>query len=338
MLVSVEHLSKMQNVRAIVDDVSFAIEEKDRIALVGVNGTGKSTLLRVIAGKEKADSGTITYRRELRISMLDQDPVFDASSTVLDAVLAGADDVSAYEARSILNRLGMRDMEAEIGILSGGQKKRVALARALLRPCDLLILDEPTNHLDAQMIEWLERYLQKRTSALLMVTHDRYFMERICTKMMELSQAKLYTYQANYSAYLEAKAERLQLEQSREAKRRSLLRKELEWVRAGVQARSTKSRARLERFEQLSAVRSPQQEGSMELNLRSSRLGRKTIECVSLGKRYGDHVLFEHFSLQFKRNERIGIIGENGCGKTTLLKIMAGSARRTAARSSAERR
>ena len=324
MLVSVEHLSKMQNVRTIVDDVSFAIEEKDRIALVGVNGTGKSTLLRVIAGKEKADSGTITYRRELRISMLDQDPVFDASSTVLDAVLAGADDVSAYEARSILNRLGMRDMEAEIGILSGGQKKRVALARALLRPCDLLILDEPTNHLDAQMIEWLERYLQKRTSALLMVTHDRYFMERICTKMMELSQAKLYTYQANYSAYLEAKAERLQLEQSREAKRRSLLRKELEWVRAGVQARSTKSRARLERFEQLSAVRSPQQEGSVELNLRSSRLGRKTIECVSLGKRYGDHVLFEHFSLQFKRNERIGIIGENGCGKTTLLKIMAG--------------
>lgn len=324
MLVSVEHLSKMQNVRAIVDDVSFAIEEKDRIALVGVNGTGKSTLLRVIAGKEKADSGTITYRRELRISMLDQDPVFDARSTVLDAVLAGADDVSAYEARSILNRLGMRDMEAEIGILSGGQKKRVALARALLRPCDLLILDEPTNHLDAQMIEWLEKYLQKRTSALLMVTHDRYFMERICTKMMELSQARLYTYQANYSAYLEAKAERLQLEQSREAKRRSLLRKELEWVRAGVQARSTKSRARLERFEQLSAVRSPQQEGSVELNLRSSRLGRKTIECVSLGKRYGDHVLFEHFSLQFKRNERIGIIGENGCGKTTLLKIMAG--------------
>ena len=147
MLVSIEHLSKMQNVRAIVDDVSFAIEEKDRIALVGVNGTGKSTLLRVIAGKEKADSGTITYRRELRISMLDQDPVFDASSTVLDAVLAGADDVSAYEARSILNRLGMRDMEAEIGILSGGQKKRVALARALLRPCDLLILDEPTNHI-----------------------------------------------------------------------------------------------------------------------------------------------------------------------------------------------
>ena len=256
--------------------------------------------------------------------MLDQDPVFDARSTVLDAVLAGADDVSAYEARSILNRLGMRDMEAEIGILSGGQKKRVALARALLRPCDLLILDEPTNHLDAQMIEWLEKYLQKRTSALLMVTHDRYFMERICTKMMELSQAKLYTYQANYSAYLEAKAERLQLEQSREAKRRSLLRKELEWVRAGVQARSTKSRARLERFEQLSAVRSPQQEGSVELNLRSSRLGRKTIECVSLGKRYGDRVLFEHFSLQFKRNERIGIIGENGCGKTTLLKIMAG--------------
>ena len=302
MLVSVEHLCKMQNVRAIVDDVSFAIEEKDRIALVGVNGTGKSTLLRVIAGKEKADSGTITYRRELRISMLDQDPVFDARSTVLDAVLAGADDVSAYEARSILNRLGMRDMEAEIGILSGGQN----------------------NHLDAQMIEWLEKYLQKRTSALLMVTHDRYFMERICTKMMELSQAKLYTYQANYSAYLEAKAERLQLEQSREAKRRSLLRKELEWVRAGVQARSTKSRARLERFEQLSAVRSPQQEGSVELNLRSSRLGRKTIECVSLGKRYGDRVLFEHFSLQFKRNERIGIIGENGCGKTTLLKIMAG--------------
>ena len=323
MLVSAEHLYKMQNIRKIVEDVSFAIEEKDRIALVGINGTGKSTLLRVIAGKEKADAGTITYRRDLRISMLDQDPHFQAGTTILQEVLASARDVNEYEARAILERLGMHDMSAKCDVLSGGQKKRVALARALLRPCDLLILDEPTNHLDAMMIEWLEKYLQKRTSALLMVTHDRYFMERICTKMLELSHARIYTYEANYSAYLAAKEERLQLAQSKEAKRRSLLRKELEWVRAGVQARTTKSRARLERFAQLSETQHEKADETLDLNLRSARLGRKTIECVNLSKRYGSHLLFADFSLQLKRSDRIGIIGENGCGKTTLLKIMA---------------
>ena len=207
MLVSVEHQSKMQNARAIADDVSFAIEEKDRIALVGVNGTGKSTLLRVIAGKEKADSGTITYRRELRISMLDQDPVFDASSTVLDAVLAGADDVSAYEARSILNRLGMRDMEAEIGILSGGRKKRVALARALLRPCDLLILDEPTNHLDIMSKEILEDALNGYEGTILYVSHDRYFINSTASRILELVNQTFVNYIGNYDYYLEKKEE-----------------------------------------------------------------------------------------------------------------------------------
>lgn len=253
MLMSIEHIAKKYAVKPILDDVSFAIEDHDRMALVGINGTGKTTLLKILTGLEQPDSGTIIRKKELRIAYLEQEPVLNDAATILEEVLSHAQKSAEYEAKSILNRLGMQDLSMTCAHLSGGQKKRVALAKALLEPCDLLILDEPTNHLDAVMISWLENYLKRLSAAVLMVTHDRYFMERICDHMLELSRGKIYVYEANYSAYLEEKEKRLELERSREAKRQSFLKKELEWVRAGVQARTTKSRSRLQRFEKLNA-------------------------------------------------------------------------------------
>lgn len=240
------------------------------------------------------------------------------AATILEEVLSHGQKSAEYEAKSILNRLGMQDLSMTCAHLSGGQKKRVALAKALLEPCDLLILDEPTNHLDAVMISWLENYLKRLSAAVLMVTHDRYFMERICDHMLELSHGKIYVYEANYSAYLEEKEKRLELERSREAKRQSFLKKELEWVRAGVQARTTKSRSRLQRFEKLNAQTYEEINEQIDLSFASSRLGKKTILCENIGKQFNGKVLFEHFDLQLKRHDRIGIIGENGCGKTTL--------------------
>ena len=248
---SIEHIAKKYAVKPILDDVSFAIEDYDRMALVGINGTGKTTLLKILTGLEQPDSGTIIRKKELRIAYLEQEPVLNDAATILEEVLSHGQKSAEYEAKSILNRLGMQDLSMTCAHLSGGQKKRVALAKALLEPCDLLILDEPTNHLDAVMISWLENYLKRLSAAVLMVTHDRYFMERICDHMLELSRGKIYVYEANYSAYLEEKEKRLELERSREAKRQSFLKKELEWVRAGVQARTTKSRSRLQRFEKL---------------------------------------------------------------------------------------
>ena len=323
MLLSVEHLTKHQNIKPIVKDVSFSIEDHDKIALIGVNGTGKTTLLKMIAGQETYEEGTFIRKNNLRISYLPQEPVFDEDDTILHQILSMDKEIKEFEAKAILGKLGIYDTERCIRNLSGGQRKRVALARALLQPCDLLILDEPTNHLDNDMIEWLEKYLMRYTHALFMVTHDRYFLERICDKMIEIDQANLYTYEANYSHYLELKAQREEIAQANERKRQNILRTELAWMRAGVQARGTKSKERIERFHKLNNMDKPLEQANVKLDAVSSRLGKKIIEWEDLSKSYGDHLLFHNFSYHLQRNDRIGILGVNGCGKTTLLKTLA---------------
>lgn len=322
MLISMDSITKYHNVKEIVKEASLTIEEHDKTALIGVNGAGKTTILRIVAGLESYE-GNIVRKNGLRISYLPQDPVFDEQESILYQVMRVDPKIEEYEAKSILGKLGMHDVDLCIAKLSGGQRKRVALARALLKPCDLLILDEPTNHLDNEMIEWLEKYLKRFSNAIFMVTHDRYFLERVCTKMVEISQGKLYTYEANYSQYLEAKALREEQALANEKKRQNLLRKELAWIRAGVQARGTKSKERIERFHALNAQDKPQLEKSIALDLTTSRLGKKIIELEHISKAYGERVLFRDFSYHFTRHDRIGILGANGCGKTTLLHVMA---------------
>lgn len=322
MLISMDSITKYHNVKEIVKEASLTIEEHDKTALIGVNGAGKTTILRIVAGLESYE-GNIVRKNGLRISYLPQDPVFDEQESILYQVMKVDPKIEEYEAKSILGKLGMHDVDLCIAKLSGGQRKRVALARALLKPCDLLILDEPTNHLDNEMIEWLEKYLKRFSNAIFMVTHDRYFLERVCTKMVEISQGKLYTYEANYSQYLEAKTLREEQALANEKKRQNLLRKELAWIRAGVQARGTKSKERIERFHALNAQDKPQLEKSIALDLTTSRLGKKIIELEHISKSYGEHVLFRDFSYHFTRHDRIGILGANGCGKTTLLHVMA---------------
>lgn len=323
MLVSVEHLTKYQNVKKIVEDVKFSIEEKDKIALIGKNGCGKSTLISMITRQLNSDQGTWFYKKDLRISLLSQDPTFIEHQSALYQVLSTSDDVKDYEAKAILTKLGIPHYDSDISTMSGGQRKRVALAQALLKPCDLLILDEPTNHLDYEMINYLETYLKKWNKALLLVTHDRYFLENICDKIIEMDRGKLYTYEANYSLYLQMKEEREQIALAQNQKRANILRKELAWMRAGVQARGTKSRDRINRFYALSAIEDYQKEDQLSLNITSTRLGKKVIEWEHLQKSYDDKVLFHDFSYVLKRLDRIGILGENGCGKTTLLKCIA---------------
>ena len=322
MLISMDSITKYHNVKEIVKEASLTIEEHDKTALIGVNGAGKTTILRIVAGLESYE-GNIVRKNGLRISYLPQDPVFDEQESILYQVMKVDPKIEEYEAKSILGKLGMHDVDLCIAKLSGGQRKRVALARALLKPCDLLILDEPTNHLDNEMIEWLEKYLKRFSNAIFIVTHDRYFLERVCTKMVEISQGKLYTYEANYSQYLEAKALREEQALANEKKRQNLLRKELAWIRAGVQARGTKSKERIERFHALNAQDKPQLEKSIALDLTTSRLGKKIIELEHISKAYGERVLFRDFSYHFTRHDRIGILGANGCGKTTLLHVMA---------------
>lgn len=322
MLISMDNITKYHNVKEIVKEASLTIEEHDKTALIGVNGAGKTTVLRIAAGLESYE-GIIVRKNGLRISYLPQEPVFDEQQSILYQVMKVDPKIEEYEAKSILGKLGMHDVDRCIAELSGGQRKRVALARALLKPCDLLILDEPTNHLDNEMIEWLEKYLKRFSNAIFMVTHDRYFLERVCNKMVEISQGKLYTYEANYSQYLEAKALREEQALANEKKRQNLLRKELAWIRAGVQARGTKSKERIERFHALNAQDKPQLEKSIALDLTASRLGKKIIELEHISKAYGERVLFQDFSYHFTRHDRIGILGRNGCGKTTLLHVMA---------------
>ena len=324
MLITVNNLSKSNGIKKIVDNVSFTIEENDKIALVGVNGTGKSTVLKILAGKENYE-GTLLQKKDISISYLPQNPDFNPNNTVLEQVHHDLKDhkVNEYEIKAILNRFNITNHQAKISELSGGQQKRIALAITLLHPGDLLILDEPTNHLDNEMIEYLEKFLIKFNKAIFMVTHDRYFLERVTNKIMEIDRTKIYEYEANYTKFLELKAIREENDLALQHKRKQFLKKELEWVRAGVQARTTKSKDRLQRFYQLSNIADIETVNQVEMINIASRLGRKTIELVDLQMRYENNILFDHFSYLFNPNTRIGILGNNGCGKSTLLKIIA---------------
>ena len=327
-LLTIEHLTKSYTERLLFDDTSFSINEGDKIGLIGINGTGKSTLLKIAAGLEEPDLGTVVRGRNLYIRYLPQNPVFEPQLTVLECVIKeneGHEHVWDLEgqAKNMLTRLGVSEYDAVISTLSGGQKKRVALASVLLSAADLLVLDEPTNHLDSSMADWLEDYLKKFRGALLMITHDRYFLDSVSNRIVELDKGKLYSYQAGYGGYLELKEERMAMEQASERKRRSILRTELEWIRRGARARSTKQKGRIQRFEELSARKGPEEDGDVEMNSLTSRLGRTTVEVSHLNKSYGDKVLLRDFTYIFLKNDRIGIIGPNGSGKSTLMKMIA---------------
>ena len=328
-LLTIENMTKTYGDRFVFKDADFSINDNEKIGIIGINGTGKSTLLKMIAGLEEPDSGKITKGRQTHIRYLSQNPVFDEDSTVLEAVLKGnirKDNEWTVEsdAKTMLNKLGIPDFDGETKYLSGGQKKRVALANVLLSPADILILDEPTNHLDNEMSEWLEEYLMKFKGALLMVTHDRYFLDRISNRIVEIDGASIYSYPGNYSEYLRLKAAREGIEAASERKRSSILRTELEWIQRGARARSTKQKARIERFEELRDRKGPQKAASVEMNSISSRLGRKTLEVSGITKSYDGRTYINDFSYIFLKGDRVGIIGGNGCGKTTLLKIING--------------
>ena len=325
-VLNIEHVSKIFGDKKIFDDISYGIHDGDKIGIIGINGTGKSTLLKIIAGEEETDEGQVISQNGLRITYLPQMPDFPKGAIVQDYVADGKwqkDWSTESEARNILNKLGITEHDVPVEQLSGGQKKRVALARTLVNPSDVLILDEPTNHLDNEMVTWLEDYLNRFKGTVIMVTHDRYFLDKVTNHIWEVEGGKVYYYDENYSGYLERKAEREERELASERKRQSILRSEVKWVMRGARARSTKQKARLERFEQLKAMDSPKTAKQVEMGSVGTRLGKKTIELYDISKAYGDKVLFKHFSYIFKRFERIGFVGHNGCGKSTLMKILA---------------
>ncbi len=326
-VINVEHISKLYGDKMILEDLSCSVDEGDKIGIIGINGTGKSTLLRIIAGEEEADEGKIIFSNGMTIGWMGQNPEFDEESSILKYVCEGKkiEDDYGYEsdAKAMLTVLELENFDEKIKNLSGGQKKRAALCKLLLQKPDILILDEPTNHLDNKMSDWLENYLKSFRGVLLMVTHDRYFLDKVTNHIWEVEGGKVYYYDENYSGYLERKAEREERELASERKRQSILRSEVKWVMRGARARSTKQKARLERFEQLKAMDSPKTAKQVEMGSVGTRLGKKTIELYDISKAYGDKVLFKHFSYIFKRFERIGFVGHNGCGKSTLMKILA---------------
>ena len=326
-VINVEHISKLYGDKMILEDLSCSVDEGDKIGIIGINGTGKSTLLRIIAGEEEADEGKIIFSNGMTIGWMGQNPEFDEESSILKYVCEGKkiEDDYGYEsdAKAMLTVLELENFDEKIKNLSGGQKKRAALCKVLLQKPDILILDEPTNHLDNKMSDWLENYLKSFRGVLLMVTHDRYFLDKVTNHIWEVEGGKVYYYDENYSGYLERKAEREERELASERKRQSILRSEVKWVMRGARARSTKQKARLERFEQLKAMDSPKTAKQVEMGSVGTRLGKKTIELYDISKAYGDKVPFKHFSYIFKRFERIGFVGHNGCGKSTLMKILA---------------
>lgn len=364
-ILSVENISKSYGDKTLFDSINFTVSEKQRIGIIGVNGTGKSTLLKIIAGIETADGGELVHANDFHIEYLSQEPEFEEGVTVLEAVFYGTsplmqllreyeqaigqleadpeneklqnrlfalqqkmDAMDAWDtnttAKTVLNRLGITDLEQKVTTLSGGQQKRVAIARALIQPADLLILDEPTNHIDNETVEWLEDFLSKYRGALLMVTHDRYFLNRVTNRMIELDGGNLYSYEGNYEMFLEKKAEREEREASSEQKRQNLLRRELAWLRRGAKARTTKQKARIQRAETLQEQSGPAQKGQIEMAIGSSRLGKKVMEIEGIAKSFGEKTLFTDFSYLVMPDDRLGIIGKNGSGKTTLLNILAG--------------
>lgn len=326
-IINIEHISKVFGEKQVFDDISCGIHQGDKIGIIGINGTGKTTLLKIIAGLEEPDQGQVIFQKGLRVTYLPQSPKFPEHATVLSYVADGADGADwgrESEAKNALNRLGITDHHEEIDHLSGGQKKRVALARTLVNPADVLILDEPTNHIDNEMAVWLEEYLNQWKGAIIMVTHDRYFLDRVTNKILEIDHGKLYSYTANYSQFLELKAQREEMELASERKRQNVLRMELEWAKRGCRARTTKQRARLERLEALKNGKAPVRDAEVEMDSVETRMGKKTIELHHISKSYGQKKLIDDFEYIVLKNQRLGIIGSNGCGKSTLMKIITG--------------
>ena len=326
-ILNIEHVNKIYGEKIIFDDVCCGIDSRDKIGIIGINGTGKTTLLKIIAGIEETDSGDIIKQNGIKIGYLPQSQVYPKDTTVLDYVIKGCkyDEWTAKsEAKSILNTLGLTNHDQMIEYLSGGQKKRASLARVLLEDTDMLILDEPTNHLDGEMLEWLEDFLNRYKGAVLMVTHDRYFLDKVTNRILELDHGKIYSYDADYSGFLELKAEREEMLLASDRKRKSMLRMELEWAKRGCRARSTKQRARLERLEALKAGKTPVADAKVELESVETRMGKKTIEFHHVSKSYEGRELIKDFDYIVLKNQRLGIIGPNGCGKSTLIKMLNG--------------
>ena len=366
-IITLEKINKSYSEKVLLNNVSLGINEGDKIGLIGINGAGKSTFLKVVSGREEFFEGSITKGKNVRIEYLDQNPFFDADSTVLEQIFKGdtkemkllrkyeelldkinsckAEDFDSLnnqlikaqeqidslnlwdlesEAKTILTKLGIKNYHEKVGNLSGGQKKRIALACSLITPCDLLVLDEPTNHLDSDSIEWLEEFLNARKGALLMITHDRYFLDRVTNRIIELDRGNVYSYPGNYTAFLEKKIERLETEQVQEEKRNALIRNELKWVRRGAKARTTKQKARLQRFDELVNTETIRRQDDVDISFVGSRLGKKVVELYDVCKSFGDKTVIKDFNYIFLRNDRIGIVGENGAGKTTLVNLLRG--------------
>lgn len=330
-LITAEHLTHSYTERLLLDDTSFSLGENEKVGIIGINGTGKSTLLKILAGIVEPDSGKITMGRNLRIGYLSQKPEFANKITTLEAALPLkkdiADSPANYEpqAKNMMNKLGFKNHTQPIEELSGGQRKRIALIRTLLTPADILILDEPTNHLDSAMNEWLEDYLKKYRGALIMITHDRYFLDTVVNRIVEIDKGKLYSYECNYLGFLERKAQREEIANATERKRQSLLKTEIAWMMRGARARSTKQKAHIQRYENLRDMKAPATDSTIEISSASSRLGKTTIELEHISKSYDNIPVISDFTYFFLRNDRVGIIGPNGCGKSTLMNIITGN-------------
>ena len=327
-LLSLENITKAYTERVLLDGASFFLQEGEKVGIIGINGTGKSTLLKLAAGLEEPDTGSCTKANHVVIRYLPQTPEFDDSCTVWEHVEKKISESTQWdmegEAKSMLQTLGIVRLEQKISELSGGQRKRLALAEILMQPCDILVLDEPTNHLDHAMAAWLEDYLKRWRGSLIMVTHDRYFLDSVCNRIVEVDKGQIYSYETNYSGYLAAKQEREDIAWAGERKRQSILRKEIEWMQRGARARSTKQKAHIQRYEALRDQKKPDVDKKIEIGSVSSRMGKTTVELSHITKTYGDHVLISDFSYIFLKNDRIGFVGKNGCGKTTLMKIIDG--------------
>ena len=328
-LINVENITKTYTERKLFEHASFSLQEGEKVGVIGINGTGKTTLLKMLAGQEEPDEGTITTANHVVIRYLPQHPEFDPVMSSLECVLEGnGTDENRWtiesDAKAMMTRLGIKDFNQPAGQLSGGERKRLALISVLLSPADILLLDEPTNHLDNEMADWLEDYLKKWRGALIMVTHDRYFLDSVTNRIVEIDKGSIYSYQTNYSGFLELKAQREEMEAASERKRQSILRVELEWIRRGARARSTKQKAHIQRYEELRDRQAPVQDAKVELSSISTRLGKTTVELEHICKRYGERTLIDDFTYIFLKGDRVGIIGPNGCGKSTLMKIIAG--------------